>query len=849
MRIVGSSLSTLLLIVIALLGTAFMQAATLVVTPTNSPASVGLTIEGALDWAHWGLDETNRFNRKLTAAPRVSNLTLLGPNSTQFITNCSGLFFTWTNGTPVAATSTTNEIAITGAESGFEFTVAADTTTKNLRLYFGLVAANATLEASLSDNSASAFVTNITSATATNLVYAFSYSAASAQQALRVRVTLTSAIQTNATLLLSAATLARGSSNQPPLVTLISPTNEANVSGSLVLEATAVDNDGVVSRVEFFDGTNKLGEVANAPYLFPWTNAALGTHNLSARAWDDEGTNRSSATTTVFFITNGGSISSLFSAPTGTVNLTLEGSGDWIHWGLTSESSTNRKAGVTPMIGTFSIVGTGPNYQFFDNTNGYTWSDGTPRAGITNTKNGVYIFGIGNGFEIQAPATNAFRTLRVHVGAYAGRGKLRAFLSDFSAPVINDISVNNIANGPGGIYTLMYNATTPGQKLIVRYTLASRYASDGNATLQAASLLLDNNPPTVAIDSPTNRAVVLAGTNVTFSASATDSDGTVSRVEFYKNNALFCISSNAPFNCTISNIVASNYTFVAKAFDNGGAYATSMPILLHAITGTGLMRGSMTNPPTAVNLSSDNPLDWGHWGVQNKNSFNHRAGVSSLISNLSVFGSSQIDRYTDNYSAFSWTNGTPDPVVSATKTGLFVTGLSNGFVFTVRAGPLPRRLNIYAGLYGSRSRLEASLSDFSAAPYINNSLVKSFANGYAVYTVDFAAGSTNQMLTVRYFAEEVNDIAYGNVTWQAATLMGMPLGPGLVIIPHQPAQNGAVFSGEFRGLPGVSYMVESSDHLTPPAWLPFTNVLGGPTNSVFFDGRPGVERFYRLRAN
>src|SRR5215218_6774823 len=259
-RFLQSVLTPSSVILALLISTAPMRAATLVVAPTNSAAVVDLTAEGTLDWTHWGLDETNNFNRKLTAATRLSDVTLLGANSTQFVTNSPAPLFSWTNGTPVAATNTTNQIAVTGTDSGFEFMVAADTTTKRLHLYFGLVAANATLEASLSDNSVSPFVTNITSATATNLVYAFNYSAASAQQALRVRVTLTSPIDNDAALFLSAATLTRVSSNQPPVVTLISPTNEANVSSnSLVLEATAVDNDGIVERVEFFDGTNKLG--------------------------------------------------------------------------------------------------------------------------------------------------------------------------------------------------------------------------------------------------------------------------------------------------------------------------------------------------------------------------------------------------------------------------------------------------------------------------------------------------------------------------------------------------------------------------------------------------------------
>jgi hypothetical protein len=820
------------------------RAATLTAMPTNVVATIDLSAEGTHDWAHWGLEETNLFNRKLTALPRISNISLLGTAPVQSLTNTPTVF-TWTNGTPVTATNTTNQLLITGVDSGFEIVAGGDTTTRSLKLCFGLVAASAIVEASLSDGSAAAFTTNVTSLEPTNLAYAFTYSAASAQQTLRVRVTTTAQLDTNAALLLGAATLVRVSSNQAPSVTLLSPTNEPNVllGDPIFLNATASDNDGIVTRVEFFTGTTKIGEATNAPYSFLWTNAPIGSHVLTAKVFDDEGTNRTSAAATIFVITTGGLVAPVFSAPTGTVNLTLEGAADWVHWGLITESTINRKAGVAPMISTFSIVGSGPAFQFFDNFNGYTWTDGTPRAGITNTTTGVYIFGVGNGFEIQAPATNVFRTLRVHVGTYAGRGRLRAFLTDFSAPVVSDLSVNNIGNGPGGIYTITYRAATPGQKLVVRYTLAARYAVDGNATLQAASLQSDNNPPTVTLITPTNGTAVLAGTNVVLSATASDSDGTVAQVEFYRNNVLVGTSTNAPFTVTLTNVPLGNYLMTARAVDNKGAFAVSPIALLHVITGTGFMRGTMTNPAAAVNLTREGMTDWMHWGLEHKNSVNRRAGIVPVIGQLSLIGNEQ--RYTDNFSSFSWSNGTPTLTTVNSRTGLYVAGLSNGFQIAVPASTRPQRLNVYAGVYGSRSRFEATLSDNSAAPFINNALTRNFANGYAVYTVDFAAGSSNQVLTVRYFAETLQDIDFGNVTWQAVALM--PYWP--TIIAHQPPQPGATFSGQFFALQGINYTVERSDAITPASWQPLTNMMGTSSNAMFYDWQPLPTRFYRVRVN
>jgi hypothetical protein len=78
--------------------------------------------------------------------------------------------------------------------------------------------------------------------------------------------------------------------NQPPTVALVSPTNGAEffLPTVIPLEATATDVDGSIIRVEFFDGSFKIGEATNAPWRFSWTLTNPGTRQLSARAYDDE---------------------------------------------------------------------------------------------------------------------------------------------------------------------------------------------------------------------------------------------------------------------------------------------------------------------------------------------------------------------------------------------------------------------------------------------------------------------------------------------------------------------------------------------------------------------------------
>src|SRR6266550_8498877 len=159
---------------------------------------------------------------------------------------------------------------------------------------------------------------------------------------------------------------------------------------------------------------------------------------------------------------------SFSSIPSGTIiNMTAAGPVDWVHWGLYTDTSVDRKAGVTPQISNFKPVYNTNNsnayvfvYQYSDNPNGYSWSDGTPTSSITNTTTGVWAYGlpqIGTGFEISVPADTTVKTLKVYVGVFAAQGLLVASLSDGSAPSYTNSSLGSM--GPttkNGVYSLEY---------------------------------------------------------------------------------------------------------------------------------------------------------------------------------------------------------------------------------------------------------------------------------------------------------------------------------------------------------------------------------------------------------
>ncbi|HAH25844.1 MAG TPA: hypothetical protein DCL77_19155 [Prolixibacteraceae bacterium] len=69
-----------------------------------------------------------------------------------------------------------------------------------------------------------------------------------------------------------------------PLSNTFSPENS-----TITIEAVASDKDGTVNKVEFFNGTKKLGEALSPPFSFSWENVPKGDYILTAKATDDTG--------------------------------------------------------------------------------------------------------------------------------------------------------------------------------------------------------------------------------------------------------------------------------------------------------------------------------------------------------------------------------------------------------------------------------------------------------------------------------------------------------------------------------------------------------------------------------
>jgi len=104
----------------------------------------------------------------------------------------------------------------------------------------------------------------------------------------------------------------------------------------------------------------------------------------------------------------------------------------------------------------------------------------------------------------------------------------------------------------------------------------------------------------VNITLPANNATFTAPANLAINASASDSDGMISKVDFYQGSSLIGTATTSPYSISWTNVAAGTYTLTAKATDNGGAVTTSTAV---TVTSNAPPSVAITSPTSGASFS------------------------------------------------------------------------------------------------------------------------------------------------------------------------------------------------------------------------------------------------------
>ncbi|MEA2274347.1 MAG: hypothetical protein QOI98_3055, partial [Solirubrobacteraceae bacterium] len=116
------------------------------------------------------------------------------------------------------------------------------------------------------------------------------------------------------------------------------------------------------------------------------------------------------------------------------------------------------------------------------------------------------------------------------------------------------------------------------------YSVTARATDNGGKTATSAALTVTVRPPnaapTVSITSPANGAVFGFWATVTINAAASDGDGTVSKVEFFRADGATKLGEDttAPYSYAWRMAASGTHSLRAKATDNAGVVTTSAPV-------------------------------------------------------------------------------------------------------------------------------------------------------------------------------------------------------------------------------------------------------------------------------
>jgi subtilisin family serine protease len=417
----------------------------------------------------------------------------------------------------------------------------------------------------------------------------------------RIRVLVTNGLSAHSRITEVEAYTAPGSFNNPPNVSVTSPAGGAtfDVGTPVALAATASDSDGTVTGVNFFANGAQLGAgVPNSGvYTFQWLPAMPGTYTLTAIATDNGGTTRTSAPVNV-----------TVTPPAGRVNVALAA------YGAVATASSTYGAGY-PASSVINGDRRGLNW-----TSGGGWNDGT--RGVwpdwlevqfdgTQAIEEIDIFTLQDsyGSPVEPTATTTFTKYGVvdfTVESWTGStweivpgGTVTAnnlVWRRFSFPAINTSRIRvRVTNGLGSH---------------ARLTEVEAYSVPGTFNL----------PPTVSLTGPVSGSAHTVPGTVPLAATANDTDGFVTKVDFYANGTKVGSSTSPNGNLyTFDWAVGApgTYSLIAVAIDDGGKATTSAPVNILVSSLSGRVNVALASSGSTATASSTRSSGFTAAGVIN----------------------------------------------------------------------------------------------------------------------------------------------------------------------------------------------------------------------------------------
>ena len=363
--------------------------------------------------------------------------------------------------------------------------------------------------------------------------------------------------------------------NIPPTVSVTAPVDGANynVGDAVAIVANAADSDGSVTSVEFFVDGVSVSVDNTAPYEASYT-AVAGPHAITAKATDDDAAATTSAAVNITVTTPN-------VAPTVAITAPADGStyvvGNAVAITATAADSDGTVASVEffvdgVSIGVDNAAPYEATYAAVIGAHALT-AKATDDDAAATTSAAVNITvtdpaNVNPTVSITSPAdgSNFASGAAVAIAANAADTDGTVASVEF---FVDGVSVGLDNTAP---YEASYTAVSGPHALTAKAT-----DDDGGQTVSTAvNITVDtaNVAPTVSITAPVNGATYTTGAAVAIAATAADTDGTVTSVEFFVDGVSVGVDNSAPYEASYTATLGA-HALTAKATDDDTASTTS----------------------------------------------------------------------------------------------------------------------------------------------------------------------------------------------------------------------------------------------------------------------------------
>ncbi|MBN7813047.1 right-handed parallel beta-helix repeat-containing protein [Algoriphagus sp. H41] len=368
--------------------------------------------------------------------------------------------------------------------------------------------------------------------------------------------------------------------NLPPSITLVEPVDGQvfNLGDDVLIKTEPVDPEGQIEHVEFFYNEQIFAIVTEAPYEFNWVNPPVGTYTLKTKVFDAKGLTAESARPTIAVVEN---------LPP-TVSLTAPADGAVIDLGddvLLSATPSDPEGRVQKVEffanGSLLATLTAAPYEF-------NWE--SPSAGNYAVKAVVTDDAAQTGESAEATITvrenlppsitlvepvdgqvfNLGDDVLIKTEPVDPEGQIEHvefFYNEQIFAIVTEAPYEfNWVNPPVGTYTLKTKV----------FDAKGLTAESARPTIAVR----ENLPPTVTLTAPADGAVIDLGNDVLLSATPSDPEGRVQKVEFFANGSLLATLTAAPYEFNWESPSAGNYAIKAVVTDDAAQTGESAEAMI-----------------------------------------------------------------------------------------------------------------------------------------------------------------------------------------------------------------------------------------------------------------------------